>query len=99
MYVVGGGGLPQKKVGLTMKRIFKIYFSVDSDFYNDVCNKLYDMRKLFNAESNGLFFNSFTFMVPEIDDEERKKLIVFLRDLLKNKEFNFSSCYHVGFIK
>ena len=79
--------------------IYKVTFFAESDFYGEICNKLYDMRLLFNATHAGLFATGWHFSVDDMTTDQKKVLLNFLRKLFNNKDFYFSSSFHVGYIK
>lgn len=81
-----------------MIAIYKVTFFSKSDFYNEICNKLYDMRLLFNAESAGLLNDGWHFSVNEMTTEQKKVLCDFLRNLFNDKDFHFTASFHVGYI-
>lgn len=75
--------------------IYRVTFFSKSDFYGEICNKLYDMRLLFNAEYEDY---GWYFSVNEMTTEQKKVLCDFLRNLFNNKDFHFLASFHIGYI-
>lgn len=78
--------------------VYKVTFFSKSDFYGVICDKLYDMRLLFNADHTGLLSDGWYFSVNEMTTEQKKVLCNFLRNIFNDKDFHFTSSFHVGYI-
>lgn len=81
-----------------MDRIYKIRFSVYSKFNGNVRKKLNDMLLRFCCAYDGKLLDSFSYVIFDITDGQKKEVIAFLRDLTGDTDFRFSACFHVGFV-